>query len=615
MRGARLVVVTALLAAALTATTAGAQGGDPSPAHQAIIGPGVHERVAQRSAGGPPIVAYLEVGDDRRRGSDTARAATSRAQARVIDALPDHGIAVRFQGEVVPVMTFDITSPAALDALAARPEVVRIDVDATGGGDLAQVVPLIGADASHAAGDTGAGVRVAILDTGIDTDHPDLSDDLVRQECFAGATHCPNGSGRQSGAGSAEDDAGHGTHVSGIVTGAGTVAPVGVAPDAEVAAFKVMWSCPDFPYAGCFDSFTENVVAPLDWIAANNDSLGIDVINASLGTTFTTAGDCDGTTTWTMAGADAVWALREIGVTVFASAGNLSLNEMGAPACLSGVISVGALTDAGAPAGFSNASATTDVFAPGVNVLSGAIGGGTFTASGTSMASPATAACAALLLGAGQVSTPAMIESRLETSSTTVSKNGHTYPSLECDTSGGPSFWDVQLDHVFSTEIEWMAEQGIAGGYADLGFHPTDPVTRQAMAAFIARYVGMGAFVDPSTPTFPDVPTTHPFFTEIEWMAANGYATGYADGGFHPTGKISRQAFTAFLYRIAGEPTFADPSTPTFYDVSTTHPFFTEIEWSAANGIITGYADDGFHPATAVSRQATAALLYRYDGL
>lgn len=87
-------------------------------------------------------------------------------------------------------------------------------------------------------GVTGAGVRVAVLDTGIDTDHPDLISDIAAQHCFCSGLLfgcCPNLGNEDV---SAEDDQGHGTSVAGIITSAGVQAPLGVAPDAKIVAVK-----------------------------------------------------------------------------------------------------------------------------------------------------------------------------------------------------------------------------------------------------------------------------------------------------------------------------------------------------------------------------------------
>ncbi|MBK8027395.1 MAG: S8 family serine peptidase [Chloroflexi bacterium] len=90
---------------------------------------------------------------------------------------------------------------------------------------------------------TGAGVRVAVLDSGIDTDHPDLADDLIAQVCFTGGGtpalgSCPPAD-TNTGI-SAEDENGHGTNVAGIITSDGTVAPIGFAPDAQIVAVRVL---------------------------------------------------------------------------------------------------------------------------------------------------------------------------------------------------------------------------------------------------------------------------------------------------------------------------------------------------------------------------------------
>jgi subtilisin family serine protease len=94
---------------------------------------------------------------------------------------------------------------------------------------LTESVPLANADDVHALGFDGTGVDIAVIDTGIDTDHPDLVDNLIGEECRLASGGCPTGGTSGSGPGSAEDDNGHGSHVSGIITSGGVVAPLGVA--------------------------------------------------------------------------------------------------------------------------------------------------------------------------------------------------------------------------------------------------------------------------------------------------------------------------------------------------------------------------------------------------
>jgi Glycosyl hydrolases family 16/S-layer homology domain len=121
---------------------------------------------------------------------------------------------------------------------------------------------------------------------------------------------------------------------------------------------------------------------------------------------------------------------------------------------------------------------------------------------------------------------------------------------------------------------------------------------------------------------FTDVPAGHPFYTPINWMAATGISTGYKepDGSstFHPDEAVSRGATAAFLYRLAGSPSYTAPARSPFSDIGPDSQFYKEITWLASKGITTGWTEpDGtrtFRPAEPVSRLAMAAFLYRYAG-
>ena len=95
-------------------------------------------------------------------------------------------------------------------------------------------------------------------------------------------------------------------------------------------------------------------------------------------------------------------------------------------------------------------------------------------------------------------------------------------------------------------------------------------------------------------------------------MVDGHLVNGYADGSFRPTTVVSRQSLAAMLYRRAGSPVFTPPAVPSFSDVPTTHPFFKEIEWLKHEGISTGYGDGTFRAAAPLTRQASAALLHKF---
>lgn len=177
----------------------------------------------------------------------------------------------------------------------------------------------------------------------------------------------------------------------------------------------------------------------------------------------------------------------------------------------------------------------------------------------------------------------------------------------------GPiGYWDVPPGHPFAGDISWLATMDVTQGYPDGSFQPQAPVTRQAMAAFLRRYdAAMGGDPVAGSISFTDVPAGHPFAADISWLAAAGITEGYGDGTFRPDEPVSRQAMAAFLARLysrlGGTPTGA----VLFTDVPAGHRFAAPIGWLAVAGISTGYEDGSFHPTEDVSRQAMAAFLHR----
>jgi subtilisin family serine protease len=246
-------------------------------------------------------------------------------------------------------------------------------------------VSRIGAGLVHATGNRGDGIQVAIFDTGIDCGHPDLNGNCAPGIDFVNDDSDPR------------DDNGHGTHVAGTIGAEDDDAGVvGVAPKAILHGVKVL----DANGNGSWS----DVVAGLEWAVEH----GIQVANHSYGAT----GD-PGTTV-----RDAFLAAEAAGIINVAAAGN-SGNCAGTgdsveyPARFDTVIAVANTTFDNLRACSSSTGALVEIAAPGTGIFSTRNGGGYTTLSGTSMASPHVAGVAALVLSAGQFTTPAEVRNQL----------------------------------------------------------------------------------------------------------------------------------------------------------------------------------------------------------
>jgi FG-GAP repeat/S-layer homology domain len=190
-----------------------------------------------------------------------------------------------------------------------------------------------------------------------------------------------------------------------------------------------------------------------------------------------------------------------------------------------------------------------------------------------------------------------------------------------------PPFTDVATDQAFCAEIEWMKQSAISTGFNDGTYRPADPVTRQAMSAFLARLAD-ASLTSCTVPPFSDVPTSHPFCSEIQWMKDAAVSIGFNSGCgtftppcYLPGANVTRQAMSAFMSRVAGGSPPACVSPP-FSDVPTSHTFCTEIRWMKDNGISTGFASGCgafsppcYLPGANVTRQAMSAFIFRLNDL
>ena len=296
--------------------------------------------------------------------------------------------------------------PAALEHLRHNPRVLYIQPDAAVYA-VAQTLPE-GIDRAEADGNPIAAidgidgeidVDIAVIDSGVDLDHPDLN--------VAGGVQFTKGRNRRG-----DDDNGHGTHCAGTIAARdNNIGVVGMAPGARIWALKALGKDGS--------GYRSDVIAAIDWVTAN--AATIEVVNMSLsgsGSDDTDGGDCrDSLDAYHEAICNSVHA----GVVYVVAAGNASTDAgTRVPAAFDEVITVSALADFdGEPGGagsgsyafssctedvddsfacFSNYGHDVDIIAPGVGIYSTYMRGGYEYSSGTSMASPHVAGGVALYI-------------------------------------------------------------------------------------------------------------------------------------------------------------------------------------------------------------------------
>ena len=251
----------------------------------------------------------------------------------------------------------------ALGALASDPEVFSIEEDSLLKPMLEESVPLVGAPQAWSQGFSGSGQTIAILDTGVDKDHPFLRGKVVSEACYSGRGRgeslCPGGVAQSTGPGSGLpcsdpelSSCYHGTHVAGIAAGKGPDFS-GVARDANLISVQVFSKfgpddCSDEDEEEesdepCIKASASDVISGLERVLELSDRFDIAAVNLSIGSEGAFPGECDNANSARKAAVD---NLRAVGIATISSSGNEeSSTGIGAPACISSVVSVGSTDD------------------------------------------------------------------------------------------------------------------------------------------------------------------------------------------------------------------------------------------------------------------------------
>ena len=287
------------------------------------------------------------------------------------------GGTIKYTYHLVSAIAATVPEPA-IAGLLANPNVATVDLD----GEVHIIdaeldntwgVKHIGAGTVHDNPNKGTGVKVAVIDTGIDYTHPDLDGNYAGGYDFVNNDFDPM------------DDNRHGTHVAGTIAAEDDgVGVVGVAPGADLYGLKVLSSSGSGSWS--------DIIAALQWAVDN----GIQVTNNSYGSGTNPGGTVE-------AAFDNSAAAGILHVAAAGNSGNRKGkgNNVGYPARFDSVIAVAATDSSDNRARFSSTGDTVELAAPGVAINSTQLGGGYVEFNGTSMASPHVAGTAALVIAAG----------------------------------------------------------------------------------------------------------------------------------------------------------------------------------------------------------------------
>ncbi|MFD7438394.1 S8 family serine peptidase [Streptomyces sp. NPDC059861] len=386
----------------------------------------------------PLIVSYTKA-DAARRASAVPEGAT---RVRNLDSIQgaaltaDRSRADTFWNSVAGASTADGARAQDAEPSFGR-GIARIWLDGLVHADLAESTGQIGAPQVWADGNTGQGVDVAVLDTGVDAGHPDLADRIAARQSFVPDENT-------------DDHSGHGTHVASTIAGTGAASDgkeKGVAPGSRLRIGKVLGN------AG--SGLTSWVLAGMEWAAVDQRA---KVVNMSLGSDQWS----DGTDPLSQA-ADRLSA--ETGALFVTAAGNAGIpGGISGPGAANAALTVGAVDSTDSVPFFSSTGPRVDgalkpeISAPGVDILAANSqfsdnGLGSYqTLSGTSMATPHVAGAAALLAAARPELTGGQLKDLLTSSSQQTRYNAFDAGSGRLDVAA------ASRTEVFATATAYAAQ-------------------------------------------------------------------------------------------------------------------------------------------------------------
>ena len=411
------------------------------------------------------------------------------------DLIKQHGGEIKCAYHIIPGMAASL-SLNAIEALSKNPKIAYIVEDKEVfpvGQTLPWGVDRIDADVVHGY-NKGTGVKVAIIDTGIDYKHPDLDGNYEDGYDFAENDFDPM------------DYHGHGTHCAGIVAAEDNdIGVIGVAPDADLYALKVFTDAGSGSYS--------DVVSALEWSIDN----GMDVISMSIGS----KGDPE-IEPW-------IDKAYGAGIILIGAAGNEG-NPTGRgdnviyPAKYKNVTAVAATDISDNRASFSSTGPDVELSAPGVNIYSTVLGEKYGTKSGTSMACPHVAGTAALVIASG-ITDVVDVRARLQETAEDLGTTG-------LDTKYGYGLVDAEAAAASAVTLESIT---------------VTPETAFIPKGLTEQYTATGTYSDDSTADITSSVTWTSSDTLIAIIDSTGLATGEGEGTTTITASSNSISDTATL--------------------------------------------------------------------
>ncbi len=447
---------------------------------------------------------------------------------------------------------------------------------------------------------TGSGVRVAVIDSGINKGHED----------FKGAS-IAKGSNMLDGSSDVTDDTGHGTFVAGVLAAQcnNELGIAGLCDDVTIVPIK------------CFSGRETDLSYIVSAIYEAVDIYDCDIINLSLGS---------GSNTTSLR--QAVDYAVGKGVIIISAVGNNGTTKYQYPAAYGNVIGVGSVGRTDGVSGFSQRNDSVFVTAPGEDVCG--LGNDSSSAyvkgEGTSYSTPHVTAAAVIMKQFAPNSDYEDLAELLKQTSKDLGKTGFdtSYGWGRLDLTKfveameaysfvdiGEVFPDV-ANHWSKEYVEYVYNMKYFNGYEAGVFAPDKTMTRGMFVTVLSRMSGEN--ISGYTNVFTDVASDAYYAQACAWGAAKGIVSGLGGGKFNPDGVVTREQMAAFLYRYAaaygtlGE-SYGEAVIRDYADNGSISGWArTAMIWAVGSGHITGRDGNKLYPADSAKRGEVATMITRF---